>query len=432
MNLKPAFQQVVQDDVRMAQFFMLCRQLGVILSSVVIARSLPITEVGTFEMLMLCGYLLTFFWSDALLKGYLANPGDANKHHSSASFLWFFIVMAFFSMLVLVLGQNLLLPLFVGRSNLSGLNLFAVYQAMIIPLWIAPFIGVLKKNNVFLMAMYVLIGPSLACWIGFYQLPDIYGVLIGLSGYAFLGLGWVVLQNKFVRQLQLKKLVIALWPVTWPLVLYAISSGMARSFDLWLVAREFSESTFAIFRYGAREFPIVVAFAAGLSTIMIPKLKSKEALSELRLRSTRLMHYAIPTVAVVMVLSPFLFVWFFGEDYKASAIIFNVYLLLAITQLIFPQSILIAREETKLLWFVSIAELLINVFASLILLNYFGLVGIAFGTLIAFVAEKFILLILVYKRYGISPRMLVNPLVWFAYALLLITTFIATKWMFGI
>jgi O-antigen/teichoic acid export membrane protein len=144
------------------------------------------------------------------------------------------------------------------------------------------------------------------------------------------------------------------------------------------------------------------------------------------------MHYAYPLVAVVMLFSPVLFSWFFGEDYKASAIIFNVYLLLSLTQLIFPQSILIAREETKLLWYISIAELLINVVVSLLLLKYFGLVGIAFGTLIAFVSEKIILLFLVYKRYGISPNQLINPLVWLLYAAVLLSTFMASRWMFGI
>ena len=46
----------IKDPVRMLQWFMLCRHGGVLLSSVVIARLLPLSEVGVFEMLMLCGY----------------------------------------------------------------------------------------------------------------------------------------------------------------------------------------------------------------------------------------------------------------------------------------------------------------------------------------------------------------------------------------
>jgi O-antigen/teichoic acid export membrane protein len=432
MELITEFRRLTRDHVRMAQLFMLCRQVGVILSSIVIARSISIEQVGIFEMLMLCGYLMTFFWSDALLKGYLANPSGAMKEYDSASFLWFFILAAFISMGVLLIGQQFFLPLFVGRPTLSGLSLFVIYQACIIPLWIAPFIGVLKKNNAFFVSVYVLLGPSLACWFGFAGIGELHGVLVGLLIYAFVGLVWVILQTRFVRELNFRKLFVTLWPVTWPLAMYAISSGLARSFDLWLVAREFSDATFAFFRYGAREFPVVIAFAAGLSTVMIPKLKSQEALGELKMRSTKLMHYAYPLVAIVMFFSPVLFSWFFGDAYKASAIIFNVYLLLALTQFIFPQSILIAREQTKVLWYVSIAELVINIMASLILLKYYGLVGIAWGTLIAFVSEKIILLFLVYRRYHISAMALINPVIWILYTVLLVTTFIACRWIFGI
>lgn len=432
MDLTTLYRRFTEDHVRMAQFFMLCRQVGVILSSIVIARTLPVAQVGILEMLMLCGYLMTFFWSDALLKGYLANPDGALEKHHNSSFLWFFILAAFFSMGVLVLGQHFIIPLLVGRSDLSGLHLFAAYQALIIPLWIAPFIGILKRNNGWLISIYVLIGPPLACWMGYLLLPELKGILSGLVGYSFLGLTGVMLQTRFVREMNLRKMLRTLWPVTWPLAMYAVSTGLARSFDLWLVAREFSDATFAFFRYGAREFPVVVALAAGLSTVMIPMLKTEGAVGELKRRSTKLMHYAYPMVAIVMLFSPLLFSWFFGADYKASAIIFNVYLLLALTQLIFPQSVLIAREETKVLWYVSVMELIINVLASLFLLQFFGLVGIALGTLVAFVFEKLILLLLVYRRYGIRPQQLLNPYVWILYVGILLICFIASKWMFGI
>jgi O-antigen/teichoic acid export membrane protein len=176
----------------------------------------------------------------------------------------------------------------------------------------------------------------------------------------------------------------------------------------------------------------VIAFAAGLSTIMIPRLISNDALDELRARSTRLMHTCYPLVAVIMLFSPFLFEFFFGPVYKQSAIIFNIYLLLTLTQLVFPQAILTARSDTRRLWYVSLAELAVNVAASLILLSYFGLAGIAWGTFIAFVFEKVVLLFMVEKRYGIKPVKLINPYVWFGYVMILSVSFIAAKWIFGI
>jgi len=420
------------DPVRQVQLFMLCRHTGVILASVVIARSLPLAEVGVFEMLMLSGYLMTFFWSDALLKGFLATPEEESDEKRASSFLWLYVLAGLIAMTILVVGQQALLPWLVGRPALYGLELFAVYQVLIIPVWIAPFLGLLKGQNPLLLSVYVLIGPSFACWAGLMNIPGISGIIIGLVSYALVGFVYVLTSTTFVRKLRLKALVIAIWPATWPLMLYAVSAGLARSFDAWLVARYFDESAFAIFRYGAREFPLVVAFAAGLSTIMIPKLRSVLALEELRERSTRLMHTCYPIVALVMFFSPPLFAFFFGDAYRESALIFNIYLLITLTQLVFPQSVMTARGDTRWLWYISLAELAVNIFASISLLSAFGLAGIAMGTLIAFTFEKIVLTIFIYKRYGIHLARLINPIVWLAYALLIMCTFIAARWIFGI
>ena len=165
---------------------------------------------------------------------------------------------------------------------------------------------------------------------------------------------------------------------------------------------------------------------------MIPKLKGAEALGELKLRSTRLMHLCYPIVAIVMLFSPLLFEQLFGIAYKESALIFNIYLLLTLTQLVFPQTVLMARGGAKVLWYISLAELMVNVVASLVLLSYFGLIGIVWGTLIAFVFEKIVLLVFVRKKYGIQTSQLMNYPIFTGYAALLIVIFISTKWMFGI
>ena len=425
-------QQLSRDPVRIVQFFMLCRQTGVLLSSVIVARYLPLEQVGVFEMLMMCGFLMTFFWSDAFLKGYLASDFPKDTPGVASTFLWFYLVVSLMAMSVLVIGQHFLLPLFVHRPSLEGLRLFAIYQAIIVPVWIAPFIGLLKSRHSLLLSIYVLVGPTFSCLVGLMSIPDLSGVLIGLVSYALVGLIWVLLNSTYVRELRLKQMFTDLWPATWPLIMYAVSIAIARSFDGWLVALHFDDSSFAIFRYGAREFPLVIALAAGLSTIMIPKLKAPEALDELKSRTTRLMHLCYPIVAGFLMTSPILFETFFGSAYRESALIFNIYLLLTLTQLVFPQTVLMARGDTKLLWYISVAELLVNVVASLVLLSFFGLIGIVWGTLVAYIFEKIVLLIIAKNRYGIRPRQMVDTRVWVGYAGLLSIVFILAKWMFGI
>jgi hypothetical protein len=86
------YKSFLNDSVRQVQLFTLCRQTGIILSSIVLARFLPVDAVGAIEMLILCGYLMTFFWSDALLRGYLAKSNLLTEKYFITSF---FMVILF-------------------------------------------------------------------------------------------------------------------------------------------------------------------------------------------------------------------------------------------------------------------------------------------------------------------------------------------------
>jgi O-antigen/teichoic acid export membrane protein len=425
-------QRLTDDHVRMVQGYTLCRQTGIIAASIVVAHVLPIDQVGIVELLMFCGYLMTFFWSDAFLKGYLSKKNGQDPSTAPSAFLLFCFLAGLLSMSILFAARQFLVPLFTDRHELQGLALFGLYQAFIVPLWLAPYLGGLRKQNILLLSAYVLTGPSFAVWAGHSSLPAINGILIGLLSYALVGFIWMLTQVKFIRELQFRKLLLTLWPVTWPLILYTVSSAIARSLDAWLVAHYFDESVFAIFRYGAREFPLVVALAGGLSTIMIPRLVQNDTLPELKIRSTRLMNMCYPIVAVLMVFSPPLFSFVFGDAFRESALIFNIYLLLTLTQLIFPQTILTARGDTKILWYISLIELVVNVGASLLLMSQFGLIGIVWGTLIAFAVEKIILLVVVYRRYKIPPGSVFQAGTLLLYSVLLVITFMSSLWVFGI
>jgi O-antigen/teichoic acid export membrane protein len=214
-------------------------------------------------------------------------------------------------------------------------------------------------------------------------------------------------------------------------MLYTIAAGLARSFDAWLVARHFDDQVFAIFRYGAREFPLVLALAGGMSTAMISKLLIPSGVSELKERTTRLMHICYPIIAVCMLASVPLFVFVFGEAFREGAWIFNVYLLLTLFQLVFPQTIMTARGDTRWLWYIAMIELAVNIVASLVLLHHVGLIGIAFGTLIAFLVEKVLMLSFVQWKYGLRVGEVVSFKTWITYAVILVIAYFMALWIFG-
>lgn len=418
----------VGDPVRANQVFLVCRHAGVLLGAVVLARALPQDMVGQVEKLMFLGYLLTFFWTEALLKGYLALGPRAGSRDFQSSFLWLVMLASLVMMGILVLSGPVLVPWLTGARQLPGLGLFALYQAMIVPLWLAPFIGLLRGLNPYLLAAYVLFGPAFSAWIGLGQIEGVEGVLIGWLSYALVGLAWLVIQAGR-PQVGLLKVWRTVWPLAWPLVLFAVSAGIARSVDAWMIGAWADERAFAVFRYGAREFPWVTALTAAFSTSMIPVLASGMSTEPLRDRSIRLMHVVMPGVALAMLASPVLFPWVFGPGYAGSAGIFNIYLLLALTQVVFPQTVLTARGETRILWYVSLVELALNILVSLPLFFWLGLPGVAWGTLIAFVAEKGLLLEILRRRFRMPVRSIVPVRQWILYALLLVLCFLLSVWI---
>jgi peptidoglycan biosynthesis protein MviN/MurJ (putative lipid II flippase) len=70
--------------------------------------------------------------------------------------------------------------------------------------------------------------------------------------------------------------------------------------------------------------------------------------------------------------------------------------------------------------------------ASLLLLPFFGLAGIALGTFIAFAFEKIVLIAIVRRRYGIPAGDIIHLRTWLGYIVLLSVCFIASVWIFGI
>ena len=102
---------------------------------------------------------------------------------------------------------------------------------------------------------------------------------------------------------------------------------------------------------------------------------------------------------------------------------FNIYLLLLIPRLIFPQSVLIAGGQTRVQLYISIAEFVVNITSSLLLMQVMGLAGIAFGTVIAFVLEK-LCMVFYLQHQGIQPGSYI-PLNWLMlYSFLLLSVFL--------
>ena len=217
------------------------------------------------------------------------------------------------------------------------------------------------------------------------------------------------------------------WHISIPLIGYALISGFPPIFDNWLVGWFFQDNrSFAIFRYGARELPLAMALANALSTAMVPEVNKDQTLAfkTLKNKSLQLYHLLFPLSIILMLTSAWWFPKLFNNDFTESAAIFNVFLLVVVSRLVFPQTILIALKETKVILGISILELILNILLSIILVQQFGLVGIAFGTVIAYWFEKLAIGIYLYFKHGISWGKY-TPVGWLVgYSLILVLAFL--------
>lgn len=191
-----------------------------------------------------------------------------------------------------------------------------------------------------------------------------------------------------------------------PLMAATLLSGSAEYLDGFIVSKYFDEGTFAVYRYGAKEFPLVLLLANAFSNGMVPKVAQlgvREAVQTIRKESLRLMHFFFPISIGFMLVSEWLYPRLFNPDFVESAAVFNVYLLLVVSRLVFPQTLLIGLKKTRTIMGVAGLELAVNFSLSILLVQEFGLVGIAFATVIASVLDKLVLMLFLKSSEGVSP-----------------------------
>jgi O-antigen/teichoic acid export membrane protein len=194
-----------------------------------------------------------------------------------------------------------------------------------------------------------------------------------------------------------------------PLIITTLISGSAQYIDGFIVSTVFRDpAKFAWFRYGAKEFPLVLMLANGLSNAMLSEFatreKMKESLEIIKTKSKRLMNLLFPATAVIMLLARWGYPIVFREEFHISSSIFLVYSLMIIPRLVFPQTILVGRKKTQIILFAAVLELAVNIPLSLLMIKWnYGLVGVALASFIGYVVNNLFLVIYLWVKMNIKP-----------------------------
>ncbi len=415
------------DVYRRFQLFSLVRQGTTLVASIFLANSaLTTADIGTYETWLYWGMILTFICFSGSLQAYVSDYSQdvANSKNSNPFAIYLLTsggaliaVLGFYSVCQLIgepmgteTNGRLIKVLFFLWLHLSSSVIPYILLVQKMVRWFYPY-------TLFYALGYILAISYPLFWGGGH-LDDLLIGLIYFSIVEYLSLIFLLvvvsrMNFSFHRIRQLISLAI-------PLTIYGGMGLMAQIFDAWLVQWTFGDmSTFAQFRYGARELPGALALAAAFTTAMLVEFRNegKNGLIRIKKGSTKLMHLFFPFSMILMLISPYLFELIFNVDFVRSAWIFNTYLLLMTSRWLFPQVMMVVLKENNRLIRYAVLELMVNVILSLLLIRYWGLVGVALATVVAFGLEKWWLGQYLYRKYGMKWSDYVSIETWSFYSL---------------
>jgi O-antigen/teichoic acid export membrane protein len=393
-----------------------------IISIVFTKSSLTTQDIGQWEMFMFIAGLMTFFWVTGIIQSLLTlynrnktyRKFGENGVEKSPEIFNAFLLLCFFSLLFFIMGHTLKdnFSVFHNRGNVPFINLLLLYILLSSPVCLIEYIYLLNNRSyrIFQYGLYTFVAQLL-----FVITPILFGKGIIWSIYGLLlitGFRWIWLIILLRRYTEIKvsfefmkeHLYLGI-----PLIITTLISGSAQYVDGVIISAVYRDpAKFAWFRYGAKEFPLVLMLANGLSAAMLSEFstreKMKESLEILRVKSKKLMHLLFPATMIMMLIARWLYPLMFREDFSKSSGIFLVYSLLIIPRLVFPQTIIVGRKKTHITLVAAILEITVNIPLSLLMIKWgYGLVGVAVSTFICYIVSNLFMVLYVWYKMNIRP-----------------------------
>ncbi|MBN2774646.1 MAG: polysaccharide biosynthesis C-terminal domain-containing protein [Prolixibacteraceae bacterium] len=422
------------------QAFQLIRFGSFFLISIIFTKSNLTTEaIGSFEIFLFLATLLCSFWINGLIQSFLPlfsknNSFGENSHKKSPELFNAFLLITFLSLvviLILVFLKNPIAGLLNQTETIPYFYLLLPYIFLSCPAYLIEYIYLLKNKPGWILK-YAIITFSVQVLL--ISAPPVFGYgmeysiggLVLMTGVRYI---WIIaLLFKYAKPIFSPAFISEHLKFGAPLIASALLASSAIYIDGAIVLNKFDTATFAIFRYGAKELPFVVLLANAFSTAVIPEFsgggKLTEALKKLKTRSANMMHFLFPLTIVFLLTSNWLYPRIFNENFTESAWIFNIYLLLISSRLVFPHHILIRLKKTNIIMYASLAEFVVNATLSIIFIQFWGIEGVAFATVIAYILQKIIWIVYNKSRLKIEPLKYIpiTPLV--IYSIILAVVFI--------
>lgn len=432
------------DNISGLQAVQLLRFVTFLIISIVFTKShLTRAQIGTWELFLFIASLLSFFWVTGIIQSLLTlynrnktfrHAGDKVAGTKSPEIFNAFLLILFFSFLVCLIGLPIKnsLPQTGMNQDIPYPDLLLLYILVSNPVTIIEYIYLLNNRayrivqyGIYTYALQLLfvLAPVVA---GYDEKSAIYGL------FAITAIRWIWLIILLRRYTEMKISVDFIREqlrVGMPLILTFLISGSAQYVDGIIISACYDDpGVFAMYRFGAKEFPLTLLLANGLSNALLPRFSTREgmrdALVTLKTRSEKLMDYLFPVSMVAMLFARWVYPRLFTPEFARSADVFMVYLLLIIPRLVFPQTIIIGRRRTNITLIAAAIEIAINIPLSLALIRPYGVVGVALATFIVYSLEKIFLIGYAWKKMRIRPVDYIPVIRWLIYSAMIVILFV--------
>ena len=391
--------------------------------SIILTKShLTRAEIGKWEMFLFIAGLISFFWVTGIIQSLLPlyhrnktyrKLGD-NGTGKSPEIFNAFLLISFFSLLLFILGHSLKsgFSVFHLSGNVPYINLLLLYMLLSSPVCLIEYIYLLnnRAHRILQYGLYTFSAQLLFVLIPILLGKDIIWAVYGLILISVVRWIWLIILLRRYSEMTISWQFMKehLYLAT-PLILTTLISGSAHYTDGVIVSAVYRDPEwFAWFRYGAKEFPLALLLANGLSSAMLPEFATRsqmrESLQKIKIKSRRLMHLLFPVTMIIMIFARWFYPRIFNPDFQKSADVFLVYTLLVIPRLIFPQTIIVGRKKTHITLIAAVLELALNIPLSLLMIKMgYNIVGVALATFAVYMISKAYLVGYVWVKMKIKP-----------------------------
>lgn len=409
--------------VRASQLAQGLRQLVLIGLALLLPRlsGLVRADIGLWEQFQYIGYVLGFAWLAGLGQAYLAEvkQGSVQAAGQLSRLVMYISLGASLAIGLLLIGLEApLLHFLSGQRQLPGWLYYLIFLLTHWPYLMYEQVLIAQGRAKRLLLVALLSNSALALAI---LLPLLLGYAwqVALSCLCLVALlkALLLLVDRRLwweeHQAEEAPLVPSTRPsatrllgIALPLMGYAALGTLVVSFDPWLVNYWYAGDAdqFAIYRYGTRELPLLVAVTNGINQAVLPALVAnrEQGLTQLKASTLRLMHLIFPLLLLLLLTSPWWWAPLFTDRFTAALPLFQVFVLVGVSRVISPIVVLTAMGHRKALLGIGLLELVLNIALSYWLLSYFGLIGIVWATVIVYTLDKLLAAYYLYRREGIS------------------------------